>query len=47
MSNIIIYDTDYTEIEEICERNNTTPAEVVEVLLNIVKDEEIDLNEYF
>lgn len=47
MSNISIYDADDMTIAEICERNNTTPAEVVEVLLNIVKDEEIDLNEYF
>ena len=47
MSDISIYDADNMTIAEICERNNTTPAEVIEVLLQIVEDEKIDLDEYF
>ena len=46
MTNIMIYDTDNADIEEICEENDTTPAEVIQALLDVVKDEKINIAEY-
>lgn len=47
MENILIYDEDYKTIEELEEKHNTTTAEIIETLLNIIRDENIDLDEYF
>lgn len=46
MKSITVYDIEAEKIEEICEKKDTTSAELIEALLQAVEDGEIELNDY-
>lgn len=46
MINILVYDHDGEKLEELAEENNTTPAEIIEALLDMIKTEEINISDY-
>lgn len=42
MQNILIYDTEAKRIDKICDKYDVTEAELIEVLLDNVTDDELD-----
>ena len=46
MKQIEVYDLDFEEITNICEDNNVDEWEVIEAMLDAVRDGEIDITEY-
>lgn len=46
MRSISIYDVEDKRVNELCEQFNTTPAELIEALLDAVDAEEIKLEEW-
>lgn len=46
MQSINIYDIEYKKIEQICEERDTTPAELMEVLVSAIEDGTINLSDY-
>ena len=46
MTTISVYDTDAKRIEDICEEYGVSTAELIEALLDVVKDEIIYLSEW-
>ena len=46
MQNVRVYDLDFEEIANICEDNNVDEWEVIEAMLDAVRDGEIDITEY-
>ena len=42
MQNILIYDVEAKRIDEICDKYDVTEAELIEVLLDNVTDDELD-----
>lgn len=43
MKAIMVYDTDKDRIEQICEKNNLTESEVIEMLLDYTEQETEDI----
>ena len=43
---IKVYDTDFETIADICEDNNVSEWEVIEAVLDAIKDMGIDITEY-
>lgn len=46
MRNLNVYDIEADDIEQIADKNDVTVAEVVEALMEAVKDWDIDLTKY-
>lgn len=46
MKQIKVYDLDFEEIADICEDNNVDEWEVIEAMLEAIRDGEIDITEY-
>ena len=46
MKQIKVYDTDFETIADICEDNNVSEWEVIEAVLDAIKDMGIDITEY-
>ena len=46
MKQIKVYDTDFETIADICEDNNVSEWEVIEAILDTIRDGEIDITEY-
>lgn len=46
MKQIKVYDTDFETIADICEDNNATEWEVIEAMLDVIRDEKIDITEW-
>ena len=46
MKRIKVYDTDFETIADICEDNNVSEWEVIEAMLDMIRDGEIDITEY-
>ena len=46
MQQVKVYDLDFEEIANICEDNNVDEWEVIEAMLDAVRDGEIDITEY-
>ena len=46
MKQIKVYSADFEEIADICEDNNVNEWEVVEAMLEAIRDEEIDIAEW-
>lgn len=46
MKQIKVYDVDFETIADICEDNNVNEWEVIEVMLDMIRDGEIDITEY-
>ena len=46
MKQIKVYDVDFESIADICEDNNVNEWEVIEVMLEAIRDEKIDISEW-
>ena len=46
MKQIKVYDLDFEEIADICEDNNVSEWEVIEAMLDTIRDGEIDITEW-
>ena len=46
MKQIKVYDTDFETIADICEDNNVTEWEVIEAMLEAIRDKKIDITEW-
>ena len=46
MKQITVYDTDFETIADICEDNNVNECEVIEAVLDAIRDEKIDITEW-
>ena len=46
MQNVRVYDLDFEEIANICEDNNVDEWEVIEAMLEAIRDEKIDITEW-
>lgn len=46
MADITVYETDAKKIAEICDEYGITPAELIQALLDVVRDEIIYLSEW-
>ena len=46
MKQIEVYDLDFEEIANICEDNNVDEWEVIEAILDTIRDGEIDITEW-
>ena len=46
MKQIKVYDTDFETIADICEDNDVNEWEVIEAMLEAIRDGEIDITEY-
>ena len=46
MKQIKVYDLDFEEIADICEDNNVDEWEVIEAMLEAIRDRKIDITEY-
>lgn len=46
MKQITVYDTDFETIADICEDNNVNEWEVIEAMLEAIRDEKIDITEW-
>ena len=46
MQNVRVYDLDFEEIANICEDNNVDEWEVIEAILDTIRDGEIDITEW-
>lgn len=47
MQNIRVYDWDYNTIRDICELNNVNEWEVIEAFFDIIREEGIDISDWF
>ena len=46
MKQIKVYSADFEEIADICEDNNVDEWEVIEAMLEAIRDEKIDITEW-
>ena len=46
MQKVKVYDLDFEEIADICEDNNVDEWEVIEAMLEAIRDEKIDISEW-
>ena len=46
MKQIKVYSADFEEIADICEDNNVNEWEVIEAMLEAIRDREIDITEW-
>ena len=46
MKQIKVYSADFEEIADICEDNNVDEWEVIEAILEAIRDEKIDITEW-
>ena len=46
MKQIEVYDIDFETIADICEDNNVDEWEVIEAMLEAIRDEKIDITEW-
>ena len=46
MKQIKVYSTDFEEIADICEDNNVDEWEVIEAMLEAIRDKKIDITEW-
>ena len=46
MERIKVYDLDFEEIADICEDNNVDEWEVIEAMLEAIRDKKIDITEW-
>lgn len=46
MKNINVYDIEAEKLDKICEEHDTSEAEIIEALFDIIDDLKIDLSEY-
>lgn len=46
MKNLNVYDIEAEDIEQIADENDTTVAEVIEALMDAVRDWDIDIKDY-
>lgn len=46
MQQIKVYDLDFENIADICEDNNVDEWEVIEAMLDAIRDEKIDITEW-
>ena len=46
MKQIEVYDLDFEEITNICEDNNIDECEVIEAMLDAIRDKKIDITEW-
>ena len=46
MKQIKVYDADFEEIADICEDNNVDEWEVIEAMLEAIRDKKIDITEW-
>ena len=46
MKQIKVYDLDFENIADICEDNNVDEWEVIEAMLDAIRDEKIDITEW-
>lgn len=46
MKRIEVYDIDFEEIADICEDNNVDEWEVIEAMLEAIRDEKIDITKW-
>ena len=46
MQNVRVYDLDFEEIADICEDNNVDEWEVIEAMLEVIRDKKIDITEW-
>ena len=46
MQQVKVYDLDFEEIANICEDNNVDEWEVIEAILDTIRDGEIDITEW-
>ena len=46
MKQIKVYDLDFEEIANICEDNNVDEWDVIEAMLEAIRDEKIDITEW-
>ena len=46
MKQIKVYSADFEEIADICEDNNVDEWEVIEAMLDAIRDEKIDITEW-
>ena len=46
MKQIKVYDTDFETIADICEDNDVNEWEVIEAMLDAIRDEKIDITEW-
>lgn len=46
MKQIKVYDLDFEEIADICEDNNVDEWEVIEAMLEAIRDKKIDITEW-
>ena len=46
MKQIEVYSVDFEEIADICEDNNVDEWEVIEAMLEAIRDEKIDISEW-
>ena len=46
MQQVKVYDLDFEEIANICEDNNVDEWEVIEAMLDAIRDEKIDITEW-
>lgn len=46
MQSIRVYDLDYENIADICEDNNVNEWEVIEAMLDAIREEKIDISEW-
>ena len=47
MAKITIYDADEERVDEICEKNDISPAYFISAILDAIEDGEIDIDEIF
>ena len=46
MQTITIYDIEEEKINEMCDEHDTTEAEIIEAILEAIKDNHININDY-
>lgn len=46
MKQIKVYDIDFEDIADICEDNNVDEWEVIEAMLDTIRDKKIDITEW-
>ena len=46
MQQVKVYDLDFEEIANICEKNNVAEWDVIEAMFDAIRDEKIDINEW-
>lgn len=46
MQNVRVYDLDFEEITNICEDNEVMEWDVIEAMLDIIREEKIDISDW-